>query len=115
MKKLWSIFTDDMDTCYFTGRKDVERHHCLGGFNRTRSEEYGFVIPLSSSLHPNGVHADNEMIALCTGYKDWKELDTALKKTCERQYVRKKMDAEDITREQAIEQFISEFGRNYLD
>ena len=27
MKKLWSIFTDDMDTCIFTGSNVVERHH----------------------------------------------------------------------------------------
>ena len=27
-KKLWSIFTDDMDKCFMTGRYDgIERHH----------------------------------------------------------------------------------------
>lgn len=26
-KKLWSVFTDDMDHCYFTGASPVERHH----------------------------------------------------------------------------------------
>ena len=26
-KRLWSVFTDDMDHCYFTGSSMVERHH----------------------------------------------------------------------------------------
>lgn len=26
-KKLKSIFTDDMEQCYFSGSNDVERHH----------------------------------------------------------------------------------------
>ena len=57
-KKLWSVFTDDMDHCYFTGASPVERHHIFGGNpNRKHSEEYGFVIPLRPDLHPNGVHA----------------------------------------------------------
>ena len=30
-KKLWSVFTDDMDHCYFTGASLVERHHIFGG------------------------------------------------------------------------------------
>ncbi len=28
MKRLWSIFTDDMDCCMYTGRYGVERHQC---------------------------------------------------------------------------------------
>lgn len=31
MKRLWSVFTDDMDHCYFTGSAPVERHHIFGG------------------------------------------------------------------------------------
>ena len=27
MKRLWSVFTNDMDHCYFTGIAPVERHH----------------------------------------------------------------------------------------
>ena len=58
MRRLWSVFTDDMDHCYFTGSATVERHHIFGGNpNRKYSEKYGFVIPLSPDLHPNGVHA----------------------------------------------------------
>lgn len=59
MKKLWSVFTDDMDHCYFTGTAPVERHHIFGGNpNRKTSEKYGFVVPLRPDLHPNGVQAD---------------------------------------------------------
>lgn len=54
MKRLRSVFTDDMDHCYFTGTAPVERHHIWGGANRKNSEKYGFVIPLRPDLHPNG-------------------------------------------------------------
>lgn len=53
-KKIWSVFTDDMDHCYFTGTYPVERHHIFGSSNRKNSEKYGFVIPLRPDLHPNG-------------------------------------------------------------
>lgn len=56
-KRLWSVFTEDMDHCYFTGVAPVERHHIFGGANRKNSEKYGFVIPLRPDLHPNGVYA----------------------------------------------------------
>ena len=55
-KKLWSVFTKDMDHCIFTGSPVVERHHIFGGVNRKKSEIYGFVVPLRPDLHPNGVH-----------------------------------------------------------
>ena len=57
MKKLRSVFSDDMDHCYFTGTSPVERHHIFGGSSKAASEKYGFVIPLRPDLHPNGVHA----------------------------------------------------------
>lgn len=56
-KRLWSVFTDDMDHCYFTGTAPVERHHIFGGANRKNSEKYGFIVPLRPDLHPNGVYA----------------------------------------------------------
>ena len=59
MKMLWSVFTDDMDHCYFTGSAQVERHHIWGGSNRKNSEKYGFMVPLRPDLHPNGVMAGN--------------------------------------------------------
>lgn len=70
MKKLCSVFTDDMDHCYFTGYSPVERHHIFGGNNRKNSEKYGFVIPLRPDLHPNGALAG----------KNATEIDLNLKK-----------------------------------
>lgn len=60
MKRLWSVFTDDMNHCYFTGTAPVERHHIFGAANRKNSEKYGSVIPLRPDLHPNGVNAGKD-------------------------------------------------------
>lgn len=64
MKRLWSVFTDDMDHCYFTGTAPVERHHIWGGSNRKNSEKYGFVIPLRPDLHPNGAQAGKNAVEI---------------------------------------------------
>ena len=69
MKRLWSVFTDDMDHCYFTGTSPVERHHIFGGSRKKPSEKYGFVVPLRPDLHPNGVFAGSNS----------KEIDIKLK------------------------------------
>ena len=53
-KRLWSVFTDDMDHCYFTGYPGVERHHIFGSSRKEASEKRGFIIPLRPDLHPNG-------------------------------------------------------------
>lgn len=94
-KKLFSVFTDDMEHCFYTGFAPVERHHIFGNSNRNRSEAYGFVVPLRPDLHPNGVHAGN----------DAKLIDTRLKIMAQTYY-----EAHYGTREQ----FIKEFGRSYL-
>lgn len=104
---MYSIFTNDLNVCMFisdcihAGYKcknrrcyDVERHHVFGGFNRKRSEKYGFIAPLTRELHPNGVFAP----------EDWQVIDTYLKEECQRHY------EQTHTREE----FIEEFGRNYL-
>ena len=96
MKELWSIFTDDMDHCPYTKSPYVERHHVFGSFNRKRCEKYGFVIPLRHDLHPNGVMAND----------NWQKLDLHLKQECQRYY-----EKHIGTREQ----FMQEFGRNWLD
>lgn len=94
-KKLWSIFTDDMDHCMFTGCAPVERHHVFGASNRTRSEQYGFIAPLRPDLHPNGVFAGAEA----------KGVDIRLKTMSQEYY-----ESHYGTREQ----FIREFGKSYL-
>ena len=51
-KKLWSVFTDDLEHCIETGRPYCHRHHIFYGVaNRSKSEKYGFVIPIASYLH----------------------------------------------------------------
>ena len=94
-KRLWSVFTDDMDSCMFTGNSPVERHHVFGGANRKRSEKYGFVAPLRPDLHPNGVFAGQSA----------KLVDIRLKKMSQEYY-----EEHYGTREE----FIKEFGKNYL-
>lgn len=94
-KKLWSVFTDDMDHCYFTGSPVVERHHIFGGFNRNRSEKYGYILPVHPVYHPNGAQAG----------PGWQEIDLKLKQMAQTHY-----EANHGTRED----FIKEFGRNYL-
>ena len=95
MKRLTSIFTNDMDHCYFTYKSPIERHHVFGGAYRKKSEKYGFVVPLRPDLHPNGVHAGPY----------GRVVDEHLKMMCQRYY------EEHIgTREQ----FREEFGKSYL-
>lgn len=77
MKKLWSVFTDDMDHCYFTGTAPVERHHIFGGSNKKNSEKYGFTVPLRPDLHPNGVYADRSKA---------KEIDLHLKQMAQKYF-----------------------------
>ena len=50
-KKLWSVFTDDMEHCIETGTPHCHRHHIYGAANRKKSEIYGFVIPIAYNLH----------------------------------------------------------------
>ena len=78
-KRLWSIFTDDMDHCMYTGWYEVERHHVFSHTPRERkvSEKYGFVAPLRPDLHPNGVHAG----------KDAPKIDKDLRQRCREYYI----------------------------
>lgn len=96
MKKLYSVFTDKMDACIFTGSYEVERHHIWGGTNRKNSEKYGFVVPLRPDLHPNGARAD---------IRHAKQIDTHLKQKAQRYF-----EENCGTREE----FMQIFGRNYL-
>ena len=95
-KRLTSVFTEDMDSCIFTGSTCVERHHIFGGSNRTMSEQYGFVVPLRPDLHPNGVHADQRYS---------KQIDDHLKKMAQ-EYFENHYGCREV--------FIRTFGRSYL-
>lgn len=94
-KRLWSVFTDDMDHCYFTGYPGVERHHIFGSSRKEASEKRGFVIPLRPDLHPNGVMFDRRN----------KDIDSRLKQMAQTYY-------EEHYGSRA--EFIKEFGKSYL-
>lgn len=98
MKKLFTVIHTDLDTCMFTGSYDIERHHVFGASNKKRSEKYGFIAPLRRDLHPNGVFFKRTFKNML--------IDGKLKMMCQMHY------EENIgTREE----FLAEFGRNYLD
>ena len=99
-KKLWSIFTDNMDKCIVTGMETgIERHHCLPGFNRSKCEQYGYIVPLHHSVHPNG--------ASCSD-KNWKELDHWLKRKCQEHFI-------EVAKHGTREDWYNIFGRFYDD
>lgn len=60
MKRLWSIFTEDMERCFLTGSLQCHRHHIFGGAYRKKSEQYGFVVPLHHRLHVYGLESVHE-------------------------------------------------------
>lgn len=78
-KKLWSIFTEDMDHCMYTGVYGVERHHIFSHTSREieLSEDYGFVAPLRPDLHPNGTRAGENA----------SKVDRYLRKRCKEYYL----------------------------
>ena len=91
------MLTNDMDQCMFAGSKVVERHHVFGGADRSKSEKYDFIVPLRPDLHPNGVHFIRTEENL--------KIDKILKQRCQEYF-----EENCGTREE----FIQEFGRNYL-
>ena len=98
MKRLHSIFTDDLDTCIISGYSGrVELHHVYAGARKALSEKYGFIAPLRPDLHPNCAH--------CTWSPEIAELDKNLKQVCQIWYERNIGSREE---------FIKEFGKGYL-
>ena len=64
MKKLFSVFTDDLSHCYICRANIVHIHHIFGASNRKWSEKYGFVLPLHPRWHNmsnDGVHFNREL------------------------------------------------------
>lgn len=79
MKKLTSIFTENMGQCIVThAETGIEIHHVFGGADRKRSEQFSFCVPLHRSVHPNGAYRTD---------KNWVELDHWLKRMCQQYYV----------------------------
>lgn len=96
--KLWSVLTDDLDSCYVTQSCPVHIHHVFPGRGRRKiCEKYGFVVPLYPTLHNMGndsVHA-----------KPNQGLDLMLKQKCQEYF-----EAHYGTRQE----FINIFWRSYL-
>ena len=91
-----------MRSCWLCGRNGVEdpldRHHIFGGPNRKKSEHYGLVVDLChSSCHIFGEYAVHRNPETRAFLQRWGQ-ETAM-------------------REQGwtTEDFIREFGKNYLE
>lgn len=97
MKRMHSVFTEDMDHCFFTGSPYVERHHIFGASNKKRSETYGFTVPLRYDLHPNGARFKRTSENL--------GIDEYLKKEAQKYYELHYGNRD---------QFQKEFGKSYL-
>lgn len=96
-KILKSIFTTDMEHCYFTGLPEPHRHHIFYGSRRALSEKYGFVIPLAPHLHICGKYSVHE----CPN----RGLDLRLKQMAQTYFEEQIGSRED---------FIDEFGKSWL-
>lgn len=80
MKKLNSIFTDNMGRCLVTGMEtDVEIHHIFSGTDRPKSELFNFCVPLHASVHVNGSRLDMNT--------PWVDLDHWLKRKCQEYFI----------------------------
>lgn len=97
----------NMSACYITGMTKgiIERHHVFGAANRTRSTFYGFVVPLLAEIHPNGAGRSDKACQSLTGAST-KDIDRRLRQECQKFY------EEELGKTR--EQFIEEFGKNYL-
>ena len=102
MKKLWSIFTDNKDRCIVTSAMtSIERHHIFEGLQgfKKLSEDLGFVVPLHSSVHPNGAYRTDE---------NWRELDHWLKRKCQEYFI-------EVAHHGSRDDWYSLFGKFYDD
>lgn len=102
MKELYSIFTDNMNKCFVTGMETgIERHHIFEGMQGFKkiSEEYGFIVPLHRSVHPNGAfRTDN----------NWVDLDHWLKRKCQEYFI-------EVAQIGSREEWYTLFGKFYDD
>ena len=100
-KRLYSIFTNE-EKCIVTGAENnLEHHHIFGGRMGLKkvAERYHFIVPLHSSVHPNG--------SACSD-RNWMELDHWLKRKCQEYYI-------EVAHFGTREDWYREFGRFYDD
>lgn len=70
-KSRFSVFTNDMDHCYYCYQKRDDLHELLEGRNRLNSMRYGFVLPLCRKHHQelhNDLKRTNEWKKVCQEY-----------------------------------------------
>lgn len=49
--KRYSVFTRNLDVCYFCGKPRADLHEILYGKNRSNSMKFGYVLPLCREHH----------------------------------------------------------------
>lgn len=61
-KKLYSIFTADLEHCYECGKPHAQIHHMMNSANKAKAEKYGLILPLCINHHTgaDGVHTNPE-------------------------------------------------------
>lgn len=88
--------------CFLCGRhgssySQIEIHHIFGGAYRKKSTKYGLVVPLCHYCHnepPNGAHHNKHTMLMLHQYGQKKAM---------------------LENDWSVQDFIREFGRNYLD
>ena len=50
-KNRYSVFTDNLTSCYLCGRKKDDLHEIFSGRNRINSIKHGFILPLCRECH----------------------------------------------------------------
>lgn len=56
----WSVFTDNLEECYFCKKPIVEIHEILYGTNRNNSMKWGYCLPLCREHH-NSFHKNHRL------------------------------------------------------
>lgn len=93
---------DDFKTCFLCKRNRnsdrLERHHIFGAGNRPKSEKYGLVVYLCGDrCHRNGTYSAHKN----------KQVADYLHRYGQEKFMKEQNKTK--------EQFIAEFGMNYLD
>lgn len=70
-KNRFSVFTNDLDHCYYCYQKRDDLHELLEGRNRRNSMKWGFILPLCRKHHielHNDLKQANEWKVKCQNY-----------------------------------------------
>ena len=59
--RIESLFTDNLNVCYFCGQKKEHLHEVFYGRNRSNSIKYGLFIPVCNKCHRK-CHKDADLI-----------------------------------------------------